>query len=185
MIRGDHQASAGIEIDWGAKAPYTAVMVISPAVVEELGNELMTLGWVSDLMVAGSLATGDYIPRISDLDLVALIDGPVDSCRQATLAAVHRRLDSGTGAGFNLGCVYVDTATISDVDLEHPTWTHGQFTGFSLGSPERSWYDMDTRSSGAHHATFSPRSPTTTYEQRPVLNSLATGPGPLGVRGYG
>lgn len=77
-------------------------------------------------MVAGSLATGDYVPRISDLDLVALVDGPVDAGRQATLSAIHRRLDSGSGAGFNLGCVYVDTATVSHVAVQHPTWTHGQ-----------------------------------------------------------
>jgi hypothetical protein len=101
-------------------------MATSPAVVRELGNEHKALGWVSDLMVAGSLATGDYVPRISDLDLVALVDGPVDTGRQATLAAIHRRLDSGVGAGFKLGCVYVDTATISDVETRHPTWTHGQ-----------------------------------------------------------
>ncbi|MEU5911050.1 hypothetical protein [Micromonospora sp. NPDC047527] len=101
-------------------------MVTSPAVVEELGNELMALGWVTDLMVAGSLATGDYIPCVSDLDLVALVDGPVDIGRQTTLAAAHHRLDSGTGTGFDLGCVYVDVEAVSDIDVQHPTWTHGQ-----------------------------------------------------------
>ena len=39
--------------------------------VEELGSRLTALGWVSDLWVAGSLATGDYVPGVSDLDLVA------------------------------------------------------------------------------------------------------------------
>ncbi|MEV6799340.1 nucleotidyltransferase domain-containing protein [Micromonospora rifamycinica] len=100
-------------------------MATSPAAVGDLGSELEELRWVSDLMVAGSLATGDYVPRISDLDLVALVDGPVDTGRQAALAAIHRRLDSGSGAGLNLGCVYVDIASISDVDTRHPTWTHG------------------------------------------------------------
>jgi hypothetical protein len=95
-------------------------------VVEEFGAGLRALGWVSDLLVAGSLATGDYLPRISDLDLVALTDGPVDAGRQAELAAVHRRIDAGTGAGYDLGCVYVDTATRADVAVAHPTWTHGQ-----------------------------------------------------------
>ncbi|MCW3842205.1 nucleotidyltransferase domain-containing protein [Micromonospora yasonensis] len=101
-------------------------MVTAPAVVEEFGREVAALGWVSDLLVAGSLATGDYLPGISDLDLVALADGPVDAARQATLAALHRRLDGGTGTGLNLGCVYVDAATIPDVQVRHPTWTHGQ-----------------------------------------------------------
>jgi Nucleotidyltransferase domain len=101
-------------------------MTTSPAVVRDLGNELTELGWVSDLMVAGSLATGDYVPRISDLDLVALVDGSVDTDRQAALAAIHRRLDSGSGAGLKLGCVYVDAATIPQLEMRHPTWTHGQ-----------------------------------------------------------
>ncbi|MEU4622229.1 nucleotidyltransferase domain-containing protein [Actinoplanes sp. NPDC023801] len=101
-------------------------MSISPPVVRELGDELRNLGWVTDLMVAGSLATGDYLPGVSDLDLVALTDGPVGESRQAALVAIHRRLDSGTGAGLDLGCVYVDGATVPDIEARHPTWTHGQ-----------------------------------------------------------
>jgi hypothetical protein len=101
-------------------------MATSPAVVRALDEQLRGLGWVSDLMVDGSLATGDYIPRISDLDLVALVDGPVDADRQAALVAIHRRLDNGIGAGFKLGCVYVDSTAITRIELRHPTWTHGQ-----------------------------------------------------------
>ena len=126
-------------------------MATSPAVVEELGSELKALGWVTDLLVAGSLATGDYVARVSDLDLVALVDGPVDTGRQATLAAVHRRLDSGTGAGFDLGCVYVDTATVSDLDVRHPTWTHGQLvhrilSGITRAELVRHGYEIFGRS---------------------------------------
>ncbi|MFI7542577.1 nucleotidyltransferase domain-containing protein [Actinoplanes sp. NPDC049599] len=101
-------------------------MVTAPAVVAEFGAELRAVGWVRDLMVAGSLATGDYLPRISDLDLVALVDGPVDAGRRAALAALHRRLDGGSGAGFDLGCVYVDTTTLAEAGTAHPTWTHGR-----------------------------------------------------------
>jgi hypothetical protein len=101
-------------------------MSMLPAVVRELGAELARLGWVTDLMVAGSLATGDYLPGVSDLDLVALTGGPVDERRQAALVAIHRRLDSGSGKSLKLGCVYVDGATVPDVGAQHPTWTHGQ-----------------------------------------------------------
>jgi hypothetical protein len=100
-------------------------MLTSPPVVEEFGGRLAALGWVTDLLVAGSLATGDYIPRISDLDLVALVDGPVDTARLATLMTVHRHLDEGTGSDLKLGCVYVDITKLSDIRVEHPTWTHG------------------------------------------------------------
>jgi Nucleotidyltransferase domain len=93
--------------------------------VLEFGRQLEALGWVTDLLVAGSLATGDYIPGVSDLDLVALVDGPIDGSRQSTLAALHRRLDAGVASGLNLGCVYVDAARVGDVRVPHPTWTHG------------------------------------------------------------
>jgi hypothetical protein len=75
--------------------------------------------------VGGSLATGDYAPGISDLDLVALVDGPVDTTRQFVLTALHRDLDQGPGWGLKLGCVYVDAAQLLVLDSLHPTWTHG------------------------------------------------------------
>ncbi|GAA4966110.1 hypothetical protein GCM10025331_68240 [Actinoplanes utahensis] len=49
----------------------TRRMGMPPAVVRELGDERERLGRVGDLMVAGSLATDDYVRRVSDLDLVA------------------------------------------------------------------------------------------------------------------
>jgi hypothetical protein len=112
-------------------------MPMSPAVVRELGDELERLGWVTDLMVAGSLATGDYLPGVSDLDLVALVDGPVGASRQAALVTVHRRLDAGTGAGLQLGCVYVDAATVPGPAVRHPTWTHGQLVQRILSGVNR------------------------------------------------
>lgn len=93
--------------------------------MEELGSRLVPLGWVTDLLVGGSLATGDYAPGISDLDLVALVDGPVDTTRQVVLAELHRGLDEGTGLGLKLGCVYVDRARLLDLEALHPTWSHG------------------------------------------------------------
>ncbi|GAA2542433.1 hypothetical protein GCM10010435_07660 [Winogradskya consettensis] len=92
--------------------------------VDEFGERLGELEWVTDLHVAGSLATGDYTAGVSDLDLVALTAGPVDQDRQAVLTALHRDVDRGAGYGLKLGCVYVDGATIGTAGKEHPTWTH-------------------------------------------------------------
>ena len=39
-----------------------------PPAVTALSALLAELGWVSDLLVAGSLATSDYVPGVSDLD---------------------------------------------------------------------------------------------------------------------
>ncbi len=100
-------------------------MTAPPLVVGELATELEHLGWVTDLLVGGSVATDDYVPHVSDLDLVALVDGPVDSTRQTILTTIHRALDEGSGAGLKLGCVYVNAAQLLDADAIHPTWTHG------------------------------------------------------------
>jgi hypothetical protein len=99
--------------------------VIQLPVLERFGGDLNALGWVSDLLVAGSLATGDHVPGVSDLDLVAVTDGPVDADRQTTLTTLHQQLDATTGAGLNLGCVYVDGDRLEDARVDHPTWTHG------------------------------------------------------------
>jgi len=102
-----------------------ALVTTIPSAVEELGDRLAALGWVSDLFVGGSVATGDYTPRISDIDLVALVDGPVDTTRQARLTTLHRALDDGIAADLKLGCVYVEGAQLLDLRALHPTWTHG------------------------------------------------------------
>ena len=100
-------------------------MAGQPAVVDELARALSGLGWVTDLLVGGSLATGDYVPGVSDLDLVALVDGRVDDGRRAIIATLHAGLDAGVGSGLDCGCVYVDRARLGDLDATHPTWTHG------------------------------------------------------------
>ncbi|GAA2911132.1 hypothetical protein GCM10010443_87560 [Actinoplanes cyaneus] len=87
--------------------------------VDEFGTRLRAAGWVSDLLVAGSLATGDYIARVSDLDLVAVVPAPPDPDQ---IAALH----AGFDPALNLGCVYVAEDRLGDLRAEHPTWTHGQ-----------------------------------------------------------
>jgi hypothetical protein len=89
------------------------------------GDRLSELGWVSDLWVGGSLATGDHIPGVSDLDLVAVVGGTIDAAREAELTRIHAELDAGIAAGADLGCVYVDARVLADAEARHPTWTHG------------------------------------------------------------
>jgi hypothetical protein len=96
-----------------------------PPDVADLSRRLRELGWVPDQWVGGSLATGDHVPGVSDLDLVALVDGPVTDERRRLLAALHTELDAGSARGRDLGCVYVDEAALGELSVEHPTWTHG------------------------------------------------------------
>ena len=108
-----------------------------PPVVCHLAGRLDDLGWVTDLLVAGSLATGDYVPGVSDLDLVALAGGPVGPARQEILAGLHRELDEGAARGLDLGCAYVDVGRLGDLGALHPTWTHGSLVQRSLSGVTR------------------------------------------------
>ena len=112
-------------------------MTYVPSAIRQLAERLDGLGWVTDLLVAGSLATGDYVPGVSDLDLVALTEGPVSPARQELLAGLHRELDQGAARGLDLGCVYVDAGRLADLGASHPTWTHGSLVQRSLSGVTR------------------------------------------------
>jgi hypothetical protein len=105
--------------------------------VAAFSDALQAVEWVTALFVGGSAATGDYSPRVSDLDLVALTTGPVDGQRQATLVALHTKLDGGAAAGLRLGCTYVADMLLADRDGLHPTWTHGRLVQRSLSGVAR------------------------------------------------
>ena len=91
--------------------------------IAALADRLATLSWVSGLYVAGSLATGDHVPGVSDLDLVALTDGPPDT---DLISSIHSDLDAGVAAGADLGCAYVALDRRHEHEAPHPTWTHGR-----------------------------------------------------------
>ncbi|BEL04200.1 nucleotidyltransferase domain-containing protein [Actinoplanes sichuanensis] len=112
-------------------------MSAEPPVLQQFGTELDGLGWVSDLLVAGSVATGDYIPGVSDLDLVAVTIGPVDRDRRAALSSLHQRVDRSIGVGLKLGCAYIDCDQRENVQTPHPTWTHGQLVDRAVSAVTR------------------------------------------------
>ncbi len=60
---------------------YASSMSVEVPAVTAFGDRLAAQGWVTDLWVAGSLATGDYVPGVNDLDLVALVGGRVNQSR--------------------------------------------------------------------------------------------------------
>src|SRR3954453_466676 len=108
-----------------------------PRAVKALSDRLAELGWVRDLLVGGSLATGDYRPGVSDLDLVAVVDDPIDSVREARLVGIHRDPDRGPAACDDLGCVYVAASLLTDPSARHPTWTHGSLVYRTLSAITR------------------------------------------------
>ncbi len=62
-----------------------------PLGVTSLSDRLARLGWVTDLLVAGSLATGDYVPGVSDLDLVAVVDRALNDLDVDLLISTHQQ----------------------------------------------------------------------------------------------
>lgn len=97
---------------------------------------LAELGWVSDLFVAGSLALGDYVPTVSDIDLVAVTQEPFDQEREAELTVLHRAVDRAS-ARTHLGCIYVEEAHLTDHRCRHPTWTNGALVRRALSGITR------------------------------------------------
>ena len=108
-----------------------------PHAVHELASGLRDLGWVADLLVGGSLATGDHRPGVSDLDLVAVTDGPVTGVRRAAVVELHQRLDAGPAAGAHLGCSYVPAEDLPDLAARHATWTHRRLVDRPLSAIAR------------------------------------------------
>lgn len=108
-----------------------------PPAVTSLAARLAERDWVLDLLVAGSLATGDHVPGVSDLDLVAVVAGPVDRARTAYLVDVHEDLERGPAAGADLGCVYVEEDRLLETAARHPTWTHGELVERTLSGVTR------------------------------------------------
>jgi len=95
-------------------------------VLREFGRLLEAAGVVEALWVAGSLATGDYVLGVSDLDLVAVTSRPLLDQTLAQVVRIHGELDAGPAKGMDLGCQYVNVDRLLDVTVEHPTWTHGE-----------------------------------------------------------
>ena len=86
--------------------------------LESFTERLRASDRITDLLVAGSLATGDHIPGVSDLDLVAI-------CPDGISPDEVRALHDGIDPALQLGCVYVDGSAVTDLARRHPTWTHG------------------------------------------------------------
>lgn len=100
-----------------------------PELDAALADLVERLGQVDEVMalwVGGSLATGDYIPNVSDIDLVAVTTRPLCGAALREVAKIHADVDAGTARGLDLGCQYAAVATLPDVTMEHPTWTHGE-----------------------------------------------------------
>lgn len=88
--------------------------------------DLEPLDVVVGLYVGGSLASSDYHPGASDLDLAAIVSEPLDDVRRRELVSLHERLAHDQPTAARLHCVYVPVGEIDDVGAEHLYWAHGE-----------------------------------------------------------
>ncbi|MFF9062701.1 nucleotidyltransferase domain-containing protein [Streptomyces sp. NPDC101213] len=71
----------------------------------------------------GSLAGGDYQEGRSDLDLIAVLPGPVRAATVWRVALLHQGLRADPLAA-KLHCSYLTPATVADFGHRHLTWAH-------------------------------------------------------------
>ena len=95
-------------------------------VVTKFGRAVRPVAGVVAFYAGGSLASNDFRPGISDLDLVAIIDRELDEDRQVELQELHERTRRNDAAAASLHCVYVPQDQVSDVSAPHLTWAHGE-----------------------------------------------------------
>ncbi|MGW5172624.1 nucleotidyltransferase domain-containing protein [Streptomyces nodosus] len=73
----------------------------------------------------GSLALGDFQPGRSDLDLIAIVEAPLDGEDRNRLASMHRQLLEEEAAVAKLHCSYMVRAELAEAGADHVTWAHG------------------------------------------------------------
>lgn len=93
--------------------------------------------WVSDVLLAGSLAAGDHRPGSSDIDVVAVTTRPLSETELRALTDVHARIDATSGRGAALGCTYAEASHLEDPGVPCPTWTHGRLVRRPLSAMVR------------------------------------------------
>jgi hypothetical protein len=96
------------------------------AVVQECAKRVRPIAGVAGFYAGGSLATGDYHPGISDLDLVAVVEVALTAEQESSLADVHRELMRCRSEAAKLHCFYVPLPDAADVAQPHVNWAHGE-----------------------------------------------------------
>ena len=89
------------------------------------------------LYFAGSLASGDYRPRISDIDAVVLLQHAPFREERRRLMAVHRALVAQDDRAHAIHCAYVARDDASDRERKHWTWAFGELFRRRVGGIAR------------------------------------------------
>jgi predicted nucleotidyltransferase len=91
-------------------------------VLSRLADGLTARGDLVGVYVYGSLATGDYSPASSDIDVVVLLEREPDQASRQRLEELHQAVAAASAAAERLHCLYVDIETASDPDRLRHYW---------------------------------------------------------------
>ncbi|AVH59404.1 MULTISPECIES: nucleotidyltransferase domain-containing protein [Streptomyces] len=91
--------------------------------LKRLLTDLRALAPVA-LWAHGSLAGGDYQEGRSDLDLIAVLEGPVSIGTIRKLVWLHRRLRADEPLAVKLHCSYLTPDTLAGAERSYATWAH-------------------------------------------------------------
>ena len=115
-------------------------MSLHPAVddlVRSFATAVRPVAGVTAFWVAGSLASGDFRPGVSDLDLVALVERPLEDGQQQALVTLHTALVRDDDRAAKLHCDYVPATEVDDVACAHLRWAHRELYRHPLGGIAR------------------------------------------------
>ncbi|WP_199537217.1 nucleotidyltransferase domain-containing protein [Spongiactinospora gelatinilytica] len=99
---------------------------VAGALIERFATEVMAAVPLVALWVHGSLASGDFQLRRSDLDLLAVIAESPDRDQARRLTAVHRGLTDDHPLAARLHCSYLVKNHLHDPEREHLTWAFSE-----------------------------------------------------------
>jgi len=112
---------------------------LAPApVVGAFATTVRPVAAVVAFYAGGSLATGDFRPGLSDLDLVAIVARPPSPAVRRSLLELHESFAAAHDDAAKLHCAYVPEQHASDVGRKHLWWAHGRllrrpFSGIGRG----------------------------------------------------
>lgn len=100
---------------------------LEPApVVTDFAARVRDLAGLVGLYAGGSLATGDYRPGVSDLDLVVVLEEPPSRRQRRALTRLHRELVRSDATARGLHCAYLPLRGVEDLTARHWTWAFNE-----------------------------------------------------------
>jgi len=97
-----------------------------------LRDRLVARGGLAGIYLYGSLATGDFSPARSDIDVVVMVTGELDRAAVGELRELHAALAGSDDPAGRLHCLYVPGQAAADPARLHPYWYGDRMTQWQL-----------------------------------------------------